>query len=65
MRPGRQVRVVAVPVDCALAFDALRGWHVIAAPPRWWLAEREAEVAVDEQRDLGRHGHAPEQMLSA
>lgn len=44
----RAQRVVAVPVDLALVFDAARGWHYEQAPPGWWFDEQEALLAADE-----------------
>jgi len=31
-----------VPVEQALAFAAERGWHVLQAPPAWWIEEQDA-----------------------
>jgi hypothetical protein len=42
-------RVVAVPVDLALVFDAAGGWRYEQAPPEWWFAEQEALLAADER----------------
>jgi hypothetical protein len=42
-------RIVAVPVDLALAFTAGHGWHYEQAPPTWWLEEQERLLAADEQ----------------
>lgn len=51
MRP-RDARVLAVPVDQALAYTAARGWEVLSAPPAWWLEEHERllEQDVDVER---------------
>jgi hypothetical protein len=46
---ARPQRIVAVPVDLALAFTAGRGWHVEQAPPAWWLEEHERLLAADER----------------
>ncbi len=36
--------------QACLAFDAERGWHLLTAPPDWWLDERDQMLADDEQR---------------
>lgn len=38
---------VVVPVETALAYTAERGWHVLAAPPAWWVVEQERLLATD------------------
>jgi hypothetical protein len=45
----RPQRLVAVPVDLALVFDAAGGWRYELAPPEWWFAEQEAVLAADER----------------
>lgn len=42
-------RIVAVPVDLALVYDGVRGWHYEQAPPGWWLEAQEALLAADER----------------
>jgi hypothetical protein len=46
-------RVVAVPVDLALVYDRVRGWHYETAPPAWWFEEQERLLAADAGRDIG------------
>ena len=43
-------RAVVVPVDYALAFTADRGWHIVVAPPAWWVEEQGAVLIEDERR---------------
>jgi hypothetical protein len=49
----RPPRLVAVPVDLALVYDRVRGWHYQQAPPAWWLDEQEALLAADERPRAG------------
>jgi hypothetical protein len=44
----RPQRLVAVPVDLALAYTAARGWHLEEAPPSWWMEEQDRLLAADE-----------------
>ncbi len=41
-------RIVAVPVDLALVYDAVRGWHYEQAPAAWWFGDQEELLAADE-----------------
>jgi hypothetical protein len=41
---SRTVRVpVLVPTKAALVFDAEHGWHLLEAPPAWWIEQQLAE----------------------
>lgn len=44
----RPARIVAVPVDLALVFDGVRGWHYATAPPAWWMDEQGRLLELDE-----------------
>jgi hypothetical protein len=46
---SRPQRLVAVPVDLALVFDAAGGWRYEPAPPEWWFEAQEALLAADER----------------
>lgn len=40
--------MIAVPVDYALVFDGIRGWHYATAPPAWWMDEQVRLLELDE-----------------
>ncbi len=48
-RPRTRTVLLPVPAPACLAFDAKRGWHLLTAPPDWWLEEQEALLLEDEE----------------
>lgn len=49
---ARPQRIVVVPVDLALVFDAVRGWRYEQAPPAGWFEAHE-RLLVDDERPQG------------
>ncbi len=41
MSRGRR-QALLIPCEAALAYDREHGWHLLAAPPQWWLEEMDA-----------------------
>lgn len=41
-RRWSQTFIVMPPADTAVIFDREQGWHLLTAPPIWWLEERDA-----------------------
>lgn len=45
--PQRRRHLVVVPVELALVYDAVRGWHYLPVPPAWWFEEQDRMLTVD------------------